>query len=251
MTSKTIAIIDGDPLLWVASYYNKDEATGDNMLLNVDNMITEILANTKADGYCGFIEGPQKSHRHRLFADYKGNRPPKPDWFTRWQKDLEYHLINNWKFEYANGIETDDAIASAVHILSGKGEVPVICSGDKDFGQIPGHHYNPKTKESKVVSPLEARTFVLTQTLTGDSTDNIKGIPGVGPVKAKSILEDPTKEQPHAVLDAYLKFHNNFNMGYLDFAENVIKIVLKVNPYFQFSVNSVPEFIKTPKSVEF
>lgn len=252
---KTIAIIDGDPLLWVASYYNKDEATGDNVLLSVDNMITEVLVNTKADNYCGFIEGPEKSHRHKLFADYKANRPPKPDWFTRWQKDIEAHLVNNWNFQYANGIETDDAIASAVHIIRQDGNIPIICSGDKDFNQIPGHHYNPKTKESTIISEDEAIRFLCMQLLTGDSTDNIKGIPGVGPVKAAKILGEEPLTYPaliREIMVSYLSFHRpNAAVGLLDFAENVIKIVLKVNPYFQFAVNDIPEFIKNPKTIDF
>lgn len=75
----------------------------------------------------------------------------------------------------------------------------VICAIDKDMNQIAGKHFNwaiirlgTIVREAKIydVSPEEGDRFFWTQCLVGDPTDNIKGVPGIGKVKAEAILRD-------------------------------------------------------------
>ncbi len=264
---KKAILIDADTLIFVAAYHNRDNEHSEDMLNGVDSMITEALLNTNADFYCGFMKGKESSHRHKMFADYKANRPPAPEWLTKWKPVIEEYLANKWSFEYVNGIEVDDAIASAHYLIEERGDqfvdnlenliIPVICSVDKDFNQIPGLHYNPKSKIMTDVSAVDALIFLHTQLLTGDSTDNIKGVPGIGPAKAKKILTGPdgSTVDPNQlaldVLKSYQEFHNqHFTLSLLDFAENIVKIVLKIDKYFKFTANAVPEGIKQIQNKE-
>jgi 5'-3' exonuclease len=76
---------------------------------------------------------------------------------------------------------------------------------DKDLNQFRGWHYNYRKKEKYYVSEFEGLTAFYTQILTGDRIDNIIGLKGIGPVKAKRILAECTNENElyEAVLKAY------------------------------------------------
>lgn len=77
---------------------------------------------------------------------------------------------------------------------------------DKDLKSVPGNHWNPDKKELGVVAVSEedADFFFLTQAIAGDNTDNYKGVPGIGMVRAARLLE---KESPswETVVSAYAK----------------------------------------------
>lgn len=66
----------------------------------------------------------------------------------------------------------------------------VIATIDKDLDMIPGLHYNFVKKESYNVTPEQGIWWFYRQCLTGDTTDNIPGIDGIGPVKAAKLLPD-------------------------------------------------------------
>lgn len=248
MKIRTI-LIDGDMLLWKACYHNRDELDSSSMKVGLDNTVKEILINTQADMYCGFLKGRVPSHRHQMFSDYKGNRPEAPIWYKRWKPEAEQHLVESWGFACINGIEVDDAIASQKYILENlmKQEYEIIiCSEDKDFNQLDGLHYNPKEKTTVDITKDKALLFLHSQYLTGDSTDNIKGIPGIGPAKALKLLSGVSTEMlTETVLGEYIKFNEgDLARGLLDFSENVVKITLKVDKSLELALNEAPKTIK-------
>lgn len=99
--------------------------------------------------------------------------------------------------------EADDLLAMAAT------EEPnsVICSVDKDLLQVPGHHFNFIKNEYQVVTEVEAHRNLYSQLLTGDTSDGIPGIHGIGPVGAKKLLKN--HEHPFMmyveVLRAYIR----------------------------------------------
>lgn len=250
-----VLIFDADTLVWAVAYNNRDEQTPDKMYTAIDNMLSLALRNTKADKYCGFIQGRDNSHRHKLFQSYKANRPPKPEWFTKWKPDIERYLTNpygRWKFEFVEGMEVDDAVASVVKILEeekyysdrSSDYTPIICSIDKDLKQIPGKHYNPEKKEMTIVSEQEALHNLCRQILMGDSIDGIKGLKGVGKVKAERMLKQEDGQytpEPWLVLTNYILHHKSSSVGMLSFSENAIQVILKQDPNFQFKLNNVTQ----------
>jgi hypothetical protein len=66
----------------------------------------------------------------------------------------------------------------------------IICSPDKDLRQIPGQHYCYKTGKQHQVSAEKALWNWCMQMLCGDDTDNIAGVPGMGPKKSEKLLEE-------------------------------------------------------------
>ena len=65
----------------------------------------------------------------------------------------------------------------------------VICTVDKDIDMIPGMHYNFIKEESYFIDDAQADRYFYMQLLTGDATDNIPGLPGVGPKTAAKMLD--------------------------------------------------------------
>ncbi len=147
-----------------------------------------------------FIKGDNKNYRyaHINQVPYKANRPPKP-------RNYEFAravLAKYFNVEYANGQETDDLLGIIQTKLEGSS---IIVSKDKDLLTIPGWNYNPFHKKLSWVTLEEADRNFYTQILTGDRADNIPGLYGIGPVKAKKILKDchTPRQMLIAVLDAF------------------------------------------------
>jgi DNA polymerase-1 len=83
-------------------------------------------------------------------------------------------------------LEADDTLG----ILATNGEYArnIIVSVDKDMLTIPCEYYNIDKQTTEVITEKAADHMHLYQTLVGDSTDNYKGCPGVGPKRATDIL---------------------------------------------------------------
>jgi len=123
--------------------------------------------------------------RKVIFPEYKANRKdkPKPQGFgdvINYVKANYPHLTHKW-------LEADDVIG----VLMTDPEKDVIgVSIDKDFATIPGRWYDPMSFEGVVTTSIEdADRAHMIQTMVGDTTDNYKGIPGIGPKKAEKILD--------------------------------------------------------------
>lgn len=142
--------------------------------------------------------------RSRVYPDYKTNRrggryaPLYLDALIAWMK-------TEWDSEELPECEADDVLG----LLQDRPGVPsIIASDDKDLSQIPGAHigiYGTAARPLEMfdVTPEEGWRLFLFQTLTGDATDNYKGCPGVGPVKAYRVLGDsPTWEDVLGAFEA-------------------------------------------------
>ena len=136
--------------------------------------------------------------RHKLYPEYKANRPPMPDDLV---PQIPYiHKIvdayNILSMEHEDK-EADDLIAAAVKCLAGKNCRVVIVSGDKDLLQLVAKNvtlWDPMNDklmdEEKVLEKYGVRPAQLLDylALTGDSADNIPGVPGIGPKTAQKLI---------------------------------------------------------------
>lgn len=120
---------------------------------------------------------------------YKGNRNEfdKP---AHLQAIRDY-LVDKWGATLSEGCEADDSIAIESTRLK---DDCVIVSIDKDLDQLPGKHYNWRRKEEYTINEREGWRNFYTQMLVGDATDNIPGLPGIGPAKAVKLLQDYSRE---------------------------------------------------------
>lgn len=122
-------------------------------------------------------------------APYKGSRKDKPRPLLL--PIVRNHLVDVWGATVCDGIEADDAIATAAsQDLDGS----IILSLDKDFDQVACRRYNFVTGETTHPTPEEAMKTLYKQILTGDMTDNIVGMEGCGPAMASELIDGCTKE---------------------------------------------------------
>lgn len=140
--------------------------------------------------------------RHELYREYKANRPPMPE-------DLAEQLPFIHRTVGAYGMlileqsdqEADDLIASATRCAVGQGHTVVVVSGDKDLLQLVAPQVsmwdpmkNVLMDEAAVlakygVGPGQLLDFFA---LTGDSSDNVPGVPGIGPKSAGRFMAEYT-----------------------------------------------------------
>lgn len=191
----TLALIDGDILCYRVGFSTETEPE-DIALVRMDNYIEEILFGSQASEYEIFLTG-NNNFRKKLYPAYKANRKntPKPKHIQA----LRQHLIDVEGAVVSDGQEADDELGIR------QTHETVICSIDKDLLMIPGRHYNFVKQQHSMVSNAEGRYNFYQQLLTGDKTDNIPGIYGLGPIKAAALLAGcQTKEEYNAVvLKAY------------------------------------------------
>ena len=137
-----------------------------------------------------------RNFRKEIDPEYKGKRTKrKPVGYKRllgWCQD-------NYRVVRYPMLEADDALGLECHLDPSDF---VLVSPDKDMKQIACRLYNGDTEVN--VTPEEADYWFWTQTITGDPVDGYKGIPGVGAVGAKKIL-DNTENPWEAILASYEK----------------------------------------------
>ncbi len=132
-----------------------------------------------------------KNFRHTVDPMYKGNRVG-----TRYPvglKEVKLALLEHYPGEIGDQVEADDIV---VYLKRTQPTKYVLVAVDKDvLKSVPGKHWNYYTSvkygiEAKwqETTREDAELFPYIQTLTGDSTDNIRGCPGIGPKKAIKAL---------------------------------------------------------------
>lgn len=134
---------------------------------------------------------------------YKGNRDKthKP----KYAKEICNYLVDRYGAELVVGQESDDAIGIAQ--CSAAPGSTIIVSNDKDMDMIPGYHYNWVKDEEYFVQDEEADKMLFWQMLVGDNTDNIPGIPKIGPKTASKLLADVTVDQARDVVRSKYQQH--------------------------------------------
>jgi hypothetical protein len=193
-------LIDGDIIGYRIGFSTEEEnekIVVSRVATFIETMLWEDL---QTESYQGYLTGKDNFRNDiATTAPYKGNRTaPKP-------KHLQFirdYLISAWDFKVSEGQEADDEIAIE-HVA--RDYESVIASIDKDFMQLRGQHWNFVKKEMTVVTEKEALFNFYIQVLTGDRVDNIIGLKGVGPVKAKQRLAgcESATEMYLACVEAY------------------------------------------------
>ena len=117
---------------------------------------------------------------------YKGNRDAlhKPKYYA----EIREYLVTKWGAEMVDGRESDDAVSCMQYRYTDRSTC--IVSQDKDLAGALGHGYDPVKKTWRYVTMKDADLFFRTQTLTGDRSDNIPGLAGIGDVKAAKVLKE-------------------------------------------------------------
>lgn len=174
--------------------------------LNAAKMTVEnILQSCKYSSYQLYISSDDHSNfRYEVSKErpYKGNRKqPKPTHYAAIRK----YLCKRYGAQIVSGEEADDKLG--IEMMKDP-DNSVIVTIDKDLDMIPGWHFNFVLDKKYKVSEEEAMHNFYTQLLTGDTTDNIVGIPGIGPKKAAKILKG-SKDPLQSIRAAYREYYKD------------------------------------------
>jgi DNA polymerase-1 len=174
-------------------------------LANVKSVMRGIMENTRCTNHKIYLS-KGKCFRDKIatMKEYKGNRKdaPKPFHYDAIRK----YLIENYGAVEYNSIEADDALALAMN------DRTILCSIDKDLLQVSGHHYNWVLNQKILITPEVGKKKLALQAITGDSTDNIPGVKGIGIVKARKALADVEDLEAASltIWETYLKESDEF-----------------------------------------
>lgn len=198
------ALIDADNVAIAAAWTaeNEDEPIATS---RANEFLERLLADCGASSYELWLSGG-KNFRYSVYPEYKANRFGKPR--PRHEAAVKQFMTEQWQANWTDGIEADDMLG----IRQCESEDTIIVHLDKDLDQIYGEHYTWELKRlgevvkparRYFVDPYEADYHFFYQMLIGDPTDNIKGVVGIGPKKAKAILDCFPEECYHRVLEQY------------------------------------------------
>jgi DNA polymerase I len=195
-------LIDGHSYVYRAFYAIRGLANAEgfptNAIYGFTNMLLKIIRERHPDGLAVFFDRPEPTARHRMYKDYKAQRPEAP---VELVEQLPYirQIVNAFRvpvFE-APGYEADDLIGTIARKAGGSGNTVFIVTADKDMLQLVNENvkiYDPMkdrvldedyVRERFGVGPERVTEYIA---LTGDTADNIPGIRGVGEKTAKELL---------------------------------------------------------------
>ena len=146
-------------------------------------------------------DGGLSAERISVLPEYKAQRPGMPDDLKPQLDEIASYLNAAGIASFCrDGVEADDYIACLARRAGDAGMAVVIASPDKDFMQLVSARVgllNPNDKSGAVwtdeqvraKSGVEPSQILDWLSLTGDSVDNIPGVPGVGPKTAAGLLK--------------------------------------------------------------
>lgn len=182
-----VVIADIDHSIYIQAYNKKDslvEKSLYDIYKGLDEYINYHLSTIGCDKYILFLS-PKKTFRNLINENYKAQRKPSEIQFLF---EAKMYLKDNWKAISYPDLEADDSCLILEQLLKDKYEV-IVWSPDKDVLNTEGIRYNPRTKETKLVTKEEEEYFFNKQLLVGDTADNVFGVKKVGEVGAKKILD--------------------------------------------------------------
>ena len=193
-----LVLIDGSSYLYRAFHAlpplnnSRGEPTG--AVYGVVNMVRKLLDEVNPQYVAVVFDAKGKTFRDDLYAAYKAQRPSMPDDLSMQIEPL--HTIIQalgLPLLMVDGVEADDVIATLAVQASAQGIVTLIASSDKDLAQLVNgqitllntmnnQRLDPAGVVEKFGVPPERILDYLA--LVGDASDNVPGIPKVGPVTA-------------------------------------------------------------------
>lgn len=177
------ALIDGDSIAYILGWNFRDMRDDENLMqYSIDNFMRSMFALLEVSHYIGALSStPTFRHDVYRFAKYKGTRGEDHEALAHWKPIINKHLREHWKFISIPNLEADDIVG--YHRYNEELGETIICSPDKDLAQLPGKLYNYQTGVMETIDEETAAANHTTLMVCGDDTDNIKGIPGLGPKK--------------------------------------------------------------------
>ncbi|MBQ27551.1 MAG: DNA polymerase I [Nitrospiraceae bacterium] len=201
---KHLYIVDASWFIF-RSYYaipplTRADGTPVNAVFGFTNLLMKFLDDLKPDHVAIIFDVARKTFRNDIYAAYKANRSDPPE-------DLipQFNLVRNATraFNLAciemAGFEADDLIATYTRLAVEAGAFVTIISSDKDMMQLVSDKVslfdvikNRSIGPAQVVEKFGVgpEKVVEVQALAGDATDNVPGVPGIGPKTAAQLIHE-------------------------------------------------------------
>jgi DNA polymerase-1 len=201
---RTVYLIDGTAYIHRAYHaiqgLTNSRGLPTNAVFGFTRMLIKLMAERTPEYAAMFFDARGPTFRHSIFPSYKANRPPMP---ADMALQIPYikEITAGYRlpiFELA-GYEADDLIGTLARRLEQEGFAVVMVTGDKDFVQLVTERtsiWDPmketstdlaSVKEQLGVNPVQ---MVDVMGLSGDTADNVPGVPGIGPKTALELIRD-------------------------------------------------------------
>nr|MBL0731925.1 DNA polymerase I [Desulfobacterales bacterium] len=225
--NKTIYLIDGSAYIHRAYHairgLSNSMGLPTNATFGFTKMLMKLLKDHAPEYIVIFFDVKGPTFRHKMYADYKANRPPMPEDLA-----LQIPYIKqiakgfNIPVMEMEGFEADDLIGTAARKAEDKGFKVVMVTGDKDFVQL-------VTKKATIWDPMKdkitsvdtvQKEFTLdplqmidVMGLSGDTADNIPGVPGIGIKTAVTLIKNfDSMERLYEQVDTITKKKQHENL---------------------------------------
>lgn len=197
-----IYLIDGSAYIYRAYYgvapLTNSRGMATQAVFGFVNIINRLIREKQPKYLAVAFDSRGPVFRHTMYPAYKANRPPMPaDLAVQVPYIKDYVLAANILSLQQDGVEADDIIASVCRTMVAAGHRVIIITGDKDLLQLVSDQvtiWEPmkdllldrETVQNKYqVSPEQ---LLDTFALIGDSSDNVPGVPGIGPKTAEKLI---------------------------------------------------------------
>ena len=202
MSQAPLVLVDGSSYLYRAFHALPPLTTSKGLptgaVKGVLNMLKSLRKQYPDSPFAVVFDAKGGTFRDEMFAEYKANRPSMPD-DMRVQIEPLHASVKALGFPLlcVDNVEADDVIGTLARSSAAANRPVVISTGDKDMAQLVDGHItlvNTMTgsaldvegvKEKFGVAPEQIIDYLA---LMGDSSDNIPGVPGIGPKTASGLL---------------------------------------------------------------
>ncbi|MHC8330549.1 DNA polymerase I [Pseudomonas sp. LB3P25] len=202
MSQAPLVLVDGSSYLYRAFHALPPLTTSKGLptgaVKGVLNMLKSLRKQYPESPFAVVFDAKGGTFRDEMFAEYKANRPSMPDDMRVQIEPLHQSVIAlGFPLLCVEGVEADDVIGTLARSSAAADRPVVISTGDKDMAQLVDGHItlvNTMTgsaldvegvKEKFGVAPEQIIDYLA---LMGDSSDNIPGVPGIGPKTASGLL---------------------------------------------------------------
>ena len=202
MSQAPLVLVDGSSYLYRAFHALPPLTTSKGLptgaVKGVLNMLKSLRKQYPGSPFAVVFDAKGGTFRDEMYAEYKANRPSMPDDMRVQIEPLHQSVIAlGFPLLCVEGVEADDVIGTLARSSAAANRPVVISTGDKDMAQLVDGHItlvNTMTGSSMDVEGVKEKFGVAPEqiidylALMGDSSDNIPGVPGIGPKTASGLL---------------------------------------------------------------
>ena len=199
---KSVYLIDGSGYIYRAYHairgLSNSKGLPTNAVYGFTRMLMKLLEDRKPQWIVMFFDAKGPTFRHAIYPDYKANRPPMPEDLVV-QIPYIKKVTRGFNIETVelSGYEADDLIGTAARAAVQQGYKVVVVSADKDLKQLVSDNVIMLDPMKDTIFDINAikKTGVAPDQLidvmglSGDASDNVPGVPGIGPKGATTLIQ--------------------------------------------------------------